>query len=121
MNTAESPAVDTLPALFTPFTVRAVTFPNRIIVSAMCQYSAEDGFINEWHRAHHGRFALGGVGGAVLEASGVTRDGRITPGCLGIYLDEHIPGLRSVVEIYHGQGKPVGIQLAHAGRKGSPG
>ncbi|MEM9758975.1 MAG: NADH:flavin oxidoreductase/NADH oxidase [Pseudomonadota bacterium] len=119
MNTAESPAVDALPALFTPFTIRGVTFPNRIIVSAMCQYSAEDGFINEWHRAHHGRFALGGVGGAVLEASGVTRDGRITPGCLGIYCDEHIPGLRSIVEIYHSQSKPVGIQLAHAGRKGS--
>ncbi|MEE4279776.1 MAG: NADH:flavin oxidoreductase/NADH oxidase [Halieaceae bacterium] len=118
-TTAEAAPDDSLPALFTPFTLRGVTFPNRIVVSAMCQYSAEDGFVNDWHRAHHGRFALGGVGGAVLEASGVTRDGRITPGCLGIYLDEHIEGLRSVADIYHRQGRPVGIQLAHAGRKGS--
>lgn len=108
-----------IPALFTPFTLRRVEFPNRIIVSAMCQYSADDGFVNDWHRAHHGRFALGGVGGAILEASGVTRTGRITPGCLGIYLDEHIKGLTSVVDIYHAQGVPVGIQLAHAGRKAS--
>jgi 2,4-dienoyl-CoA reductase-like NADH-dependent reductase (Old Yellow Enzyme family) len=118
-TTADAAVADSLPALFTPFTLRGVTFPNRIVVSAMCQYSAEDGFVNDWHRAHHGRFALGGVGGAVLEASGVTREGRITPGCLGIYLDEHIPGLKSVVDIYHREGRPVGIQLAHAGRKAS--
>ena len=108
-----------VPALFTPFELRGVTFRNRIVVSAMCQYMAEDGFVNDWHHAHHSRFALGGVGGACLEASGVTRDGRITPGCLGIYLDDHLPGLESVVGIYHRQGIPVGIQLAHAGRKGS--
>ncbi len=108
-----------LPALFTPFSLRGVTFSNRIVLSAMCQYSAEDGFVDHWHRAHHSRFALGGVGAAVLEASGVTRDGRITPGCLGIYLDEHVEGLASVVDIYHRQGIPVGIQLAHAGRKAS--
>ncbi|MFK7828821.1 MAG: NADH:flavin oxidoreductase/NADH oxidase [Congregibacter sp.] len=113
------PAVRDIPALFRPFSLRSVTFPNRIVVSAMCQYSADDGYVNDWHTAHHGRFALGGVGGAVLEASGVTRDGRITPGCLGIYLDEHIEGLKSVVDIYHRQGVPVGIQLAHAGRKAS--
>lgn len=108
-----------LPALFTPLSLRGVTFPNRIVVSAMCQYASEDGYVNGWHRAHHSRFALGGVGGAVLEASGITRDGRITPGCLGIYLDEHVEGLSSVVDIYHSQGIPVGIQLAHAGRKAS--
>lgn len=109
-----------IPALFTPFTLRDVTFRNRLVVSAMCQYASEDGFINdEWHLAHHGRFALGGVGGAILEASGVTAEGRITPGCLGIYKDEHVPGLKKVVDIYHAQGIPVGIQLAHAGRKAS--
>ena len=114
------PATETaVPALFTPFTLRGVTFPNRIVVSAMCQYASKDGFVNDWHRAHHSRFALGGVGGACLEASGITRDGRITPGCLGIYLDEHVEGLRDVVDIYHRQGIPVGIQLAHAGRKAS--
>ena len=108
-----------LPALFTPFSLRGVTFRNRIVVSAMCQYASEDGFINDWHFAHHSRFALGGVGGALLEASGVTADGRITPGCLGIYKDEHIPGLKKIVDLYHSQGLPVGIQLAHAGRKAS--
>lgn len=108
-----------MPALFTPLSLRNVTFKNRIVLSAMCQYSSVDGFANDWHRAHHSRFALGGVGGAVLEASGVTRNGRITPGCLGIYLDDHVEGLSSVVDIYHRQSVPVGIQLAHAGRKGS--
>ncbi len=120
MNTAADTTPDTaVPPLFQPFTLRRVTFPNRIIVSPMCQYCADDGFANEWHFAHHGRFALGGVGGAVVEASGVTREGRITPGCLGIYLDAHIPGLRRIVDIYRAQGVPVGIQLAHAGRKAS--
>jgi len=109
----------TLPALFQPFQLHKVTFRNRIVVSAMCQYCADDGFINDWHIAHHGRFALGGVGGAVVEASGVTRDGRITPGCLGIYRDEHVAGLRQITDIYHRQNTPVGIQLAHSGRKGS--
>ncbi|MFT4767765.1 MAG: 2,4-dienoyl-CoA reductase-like NADH-dependent reductase (Old Yellow Enzyme family) [Glaciecola sp.] len=118
-NANAVPEAASLPALFTPFTLRGVTFPNRIVLSAMCQYSANDGFVNDWHRAHHSRFALGGVGGAVLEASGVTRDGRITPGCLGIYLDEHIEGLASVVNVYRQQGVPVGIQLAHGGRKAS--
>lgn len=108
-----------LPALFTPFSLRGVTFSNRIVLSAMCQYASEDGFISDWHRAHHSRFALGGIGAAVLEASGVTRDGRITPGCLGIYRDEHIEGLSSVVDIYHEHGVAAGIQLAHAGRKAS--
>ena len=108
-----------LPALFTPFSLRGVTFRNRIVVSPMCQYQAADGYVNDWHRAHHSRFALGGVGGAIVEASGVTREGRITPGCLGIYLDDHVAGLASVVDIYRRQGIPVGIQLAHAGRKAS--
>jgi 2,4-dienoyl-CoA reductase-like NADH-dependent reductase (Old Yellow Enzyme family) len=120
MSAAEDSSKDTaIPALFTPFSVRRVTFRNRIVVSAMCQYASEDGFVNDWHRAHHSRFALGGVGGACLEASGITRDGRITPGCLGIYRDEHVEGLADVIGIYHRQGIPVGIQLAHAGRKAS--
>lgn len=118
-NSTQETGSGVIPALFTPFTLRDVTFRNRLVVSAMCQYAAEDGFVNEWHQAHHARFALGGIGGAILEASGVTADGRITPGCLGIYKDEHVPGLRKVVDIYHAQGIPVGIQLAHAGRKAS--
>jgi len=107
------------PALLTPFTVRSVTFRNRVVVTPMCQYVAEDGYAVDWHYAHHGRFSLGGVGGAVVEASGVTREGRITPGCLGIYEDGHITNLRRIVAIYHAQKIPVGIQIAHAGRKAS--
>lgn len=117
MSGAEAAAVK--PALFTPFALRGVTFANRIIVSPMCQYAADDGYVGRWHRAHHGRFALSGVGGAIVESTGVMRDGRITPGCLGIYLDEHIAGLREITAIYREQQVPVGIQLSHAGRKGS--
>lgn len=108
-----------IPALFQALTLRGVTFRNRIVVTPMCQYIAEDGHSVLWHRSHHGRFALSGVGGAVVESTGVTREGRITPGCLGIYLDEHVEGLRNIVGIYHEQGIPVGIQLSHAGRKAS--
>jgi 2,4-dienoyl-CoA reductase-like NADH-dependent reductase (Old Yellow Enzyme family) len=107
------------PALFEPYTCRDVTFRNRIILSPMCQYMAEEGHATRWHRAHHSRFALGGVGGALLEATAVTRDGRITPGCLGIWSDEHLEGLAEIVALYHDQGIPVGVQLAHAGRKAS--
>lgn len=108
-----------VPALFQPFTVRAVTFRNRIVVTPMCQYCADDGHAVTWHLAHHGRFSLGGVGGALVEATAVTRDGRITPGCLGIYAESHIPGLSEIVALYRDQKIPVGIQLAHSGRKGS--
>jgi 2,4-dienoyl-CoA reductase-like NADH-dependent reductase (Old Yellow Enzyme family) len=108
-----------IPPLFTPFTLRSVTFSNRIILSPMCQYVAEDGHAVRWHRSHHGRFALGGLGGAIVESTAVMRDGRITPGCLGIWADSHIDGLREIVAIYHDQSVPVGIQLSHAGRKAS--
>lgn len=107
------------PALFTPFAIRSVTFRNRIVVTPMCQYIAEDGHAVRWHRSHHGRFALGGVGGALVEATGISPTGRITPGCLGIWDDSHIEGLREIVAIYHDQDIPVGIQLSHSGRKGS--
>ncbi|MDH4108293.1 MAG: NADH:flavin oxidoreductase/NADH oxidase [Gammaproteobacteria bacterium] len=107
------------PPLFTAFSIRKVTFRNRIVVTPMCQYVADDGHVQLWHCAHHSRFALSGIGGAIVEATGVTRDGRITLGCLGIYLDEHVGGLKRIVDIYHSQGIPVGIQLSHAGRKAS--
>ena len=108
-----------LPTLFEPFSLRGVTFRNRVYVTPMCQYIADDGHVVDGHFAHHGRFSLGGVGGACVEASGITRDGRITPGCLGIYLDSHIEGLAKIVSIYHQQQIPVGIQIGHSGRKGS--
>lgn len=108
-----------LPALFQPFPLRGVTFENRVFVTPMCQYVAEDGHVVDWHYAHHGRFSLGGFGGASVEATAITREGRITHGCLGIYLDSHVEGLRRIVSIYHAQGIPVGIQIGHAGRKAS--
>lgn len=108
-----------LPALFRPFSLRGVTFANRVFVTPMCQYCADDGHAVAWHFAHHGRFSLAGPGGACVEASGVTREGRITHGCLGIYLDSHIEGLSRIVDIYHNQDTPVGIQIGHSGRKGS--
>ena len=115
--TSNEPA--SIPALFRPLTLRQLTFGNRVIVTPMCQYMADDGHITDWHLEHHGRFALGGVGGACVESTGVTRDGRITPGCLGIYLDDHVDGLAKITATYHRHDIPVGIQLSHAGRKGS--
>ena len=108
-----------VPALFQPFELRDVMFRNRVMVTPMCQYVADDGHVVDWHFAHHGRFALGGVGAAMVESTGVTRNGRITPGCLGIYLDSHVDGLSRITDLYHRQDIPVGIQLSHAGRKGS--
>lgn len=108
-----------VPALFQAFSLRNLTFRNRVFLTAMCQYCAEDGHTVDWHFAHHGRFSLGGVGGACVEATAVTREGRITPGCLGIYLDSHIEGLAAIVSIYHNQNIPVGVQIGHSGRKGS--
>ncbi|BBE71523.1 NADH:flavin oxidoreductase/NADH oxidase [Oharaeibacter diazotrophicus] len=108
-----------MPALFTPFRVRDVTFRNRIVLSPMCQYAAVDGRATDWHFDHHARFALGGVGGAVVESTGVLPEGRITPDCLGLWDDSQIPGLARIAATYRRQGAAVGIQLAHAGRKAS--
>ncbi|MGP9818512.1 NADH:flavin oxidoreductase/NADH oxidase [Salinarimonas sp. NSM] len=109
----------TTPLLFTPLEIRGARFPNRIVVSPMCQYLAVDGRIQDWHRGHHARFGLGGVGAAIVEATGVTREGRITWGCTGLYDDSHVPGMREIVEIYHAQGALAGVQIGHAGRKAS--
>ena len=116
---ASADPAQAVPPLFSPFTLRSVTFANRIMVTPMCQYSAVDGHAQRWHRSHHGRFALGGVGGALVESTGVSKTGRITPGCLGIWKDDHIKGLRELVDIYHDHAVPVGIQIGHSGRKGS--
>jgi 2,4-dienoyl-CoA reductase-like NADH-dependent reductase (Old Yellow Enzyme family) len=105
--------------LFAPFQLRSVTFANRIGVSPMCEYSAQDGFANDWHMVHLGARAQGGAGLVMLEASAIVPEGRITPNDLGIYKDEHIPGLTRIAEFIHSQGVRAGIQLAHAGRKAS--
>jgi 2,4-dienoyl-CoA reductase-like NADH-dependent reductase (Old Yellow Enzyme family) len=105
--------------LFSPLQLRSLEFPNRIGVSPMCEYSSEDGFANDWHLVHLGSRAQGGAGLVILEASAVLPEGRITPADLGIWKNEHIPGLERIAKFVHGQGARVGIQLAHAGRKAS--
>jgi len=105
--------------LFTPLKLRGVTFKNRIVLSPMCQYAAEDGRVGDWHLEHHARFALGGVGGALVESTGILPEGRITPDCLGIWDDAQIDGLSKITALYHRQNAVVGIQLGHAGRKAS--
>jgi 2,4-dienoyl-CoA reductase-like NADH-dependent reductase (Old Yellow Enzyme family) len=105
--------------LFTPLTLRGITLKNRIVISPMCQYSAEDGFTNDWHLVHLGSRAVGGAALIILEATAVAPEGRITPDDLGIWKDEHIPGLRRINDFMKAHGAVAGVQLAHAGRKAS--
>lgn len=106
-------------ALFSPLQLRSVTFPNRIGVSPMCQYSSTDGFATDWHLVHLGSRAVGGAGLVMVEASAVTPQGRISSGDLGIWKDEHIAMLKRIAGFVRLQGAVAGIQLAHAGRKAS--
>lgn len=106
-------------ALFTPFTLRSITFPNRIFVSPMCQYSSEDGMPNDWHLVHLGSRAVGRPGLVMVEASGVSPEGRITAWDSGIWSDAHADAFRRIVDFIHAQGSVAGIQIAHAGRKAS--
>jgi 2,4-dienoyl-CoA reductase-like NADH-dependent reductase (Old Yellow Enzyme family) len=108
-----------MPSLFEPFILRDLTLAHRIVVSPMCQYSSVDGFASEWHLVHIGSRAVGGAALVIMEASGVTPEGRISPHDLGIYLDAHVENLSRIVRFVHAQGAAAGIQLAHAGRKGS--
>ncbi|HKM54457.1 MAG TPA: NADH:flavin oxidoreductase/NADH oxidase [Isosphaeraceae bacterium] len=105
--------------LFRPLTIRGVTFRHRVAMSPMCQYSSADGMANDWHLVHLGSRAAGGVALVMVEASAVTRDGRITPGDMGIWDDRHIDPLARIVRFVESQGAVPGIQLAHAGRKAS--
>src|SRR5690242_13023505 len=105
--------------LFFPISLRELTLRNRTVVASMCQYSSRHGLINDWHFVHLGRFALGGFGLVILEATGVTAEGRISYGDLGIWDDGQVPGLKHVVDFLHREGAAAGIQLAHAGRKAS--
>jgi 2,4-dienoyl-CoA reductase-like NADH-dependent reductase (Old Yellow Enzyme family) len=105
--------------LFSPFKLADITFPNRIVVSPMCEYSSEDGFASDWHLVHLGSRAVGGAGLIFTEAAAVSPEGRITPQDLGFWKDEHIPGWNRIVDFIHSQGARAGIQLAHAGRKAS--
>lgn len=107
------------PHLFSPLTIREVTFRNRIMVSSMCQYSSEDGFANDWHLVHLGSRAVGGAALVMTEAAAVEARGRIAPQDLGIWEDRHTEGLRRIATFIKEQGAVPGIQLAHAGRKAS--
>ncbi|MFZ1938563.1 MAG: NADH:flavin oxidoreductase/NADH oxidase [Terracidiphilus sp.] len=105
--------------LFSPFKLRSVEFANRIGVSPMCQYSSQDGFANDWHLVHLGGRAQGGAALVEMEAAAVLPEGRISPADLGVWKDDHIPCLERIANFLHGQGSRAGMQLAHAGRKGS--
>src|SRR3954470_610066 len=108
-----------IPLLFQPIDLRGVRLRNRIVISPMCQYSAQDGQITDWHLVHLGKFAQGGAGAVFVEATAVERRGRITHGDTGIWDDSHIAGLKRISDFIRSQGAVPAIQLAHAGRKAS--
>ncbi|MGH7542329.1 MAG: bifunctional salicylyl-CoA 5-hydroxylase/oxidoreductase, partial [Gemmatimonadota bacterium] len=108
------------PPLFTPYRLRDLLLRNRVVVSAMCQYSAEDGTPDDWHFVHLGSRAVGGAGLVMAEMTDVSAEGRISPGCAGMYRPEHVPAWRRIVDFVHRYSwAAIGIQLGHAGRKGS--
>jgi 2,4-dienoyl-CoA reductase-like NADH-dependent reductase (Old Yellow Enzyme family) len=107
------------PLLFEPITFRGVTLRNRIVVSPMAMYSSHDGFADDFHLVHLGRFALGGAGLVFTEASAVTEQGRITSGCNGLWRDAQVPQLKRITDFLHRFGSAAGMQLAHSGWKGS--
>jgi len=105
--------------LFSPLTLRSVTFKNRAWVSPMCQYSAHEGVVGPWHLVHLGAFATGGAGLVMAEATAVNPVGRISIACPGLWNDEQVDAWRTITDFIHSQGTLAGIQLAHAGRKAS--
>ena len=108
------------PPLFTPFRLRDLVLANRVGVSAMCQYSAGDGRIDDWHLVNLGSRAVGGAGLVMAEMTAVSPEARISPGCAGLYSGEHVASWKRLVDFVHGHSHAkVGIQLGHAGRKGS--
>src|SRR5688572_5379805 len=108
-------------ALFSPVALGPVTLANRVIVSPMCQYMAVDGTASDWHLAHLGQLAMGGAGLLFVEATHVTRQGRISQGCMGLYSDENEAALTRIVDWVraHAPVTRIGIQIGHAGRKAS--
>ncbi len=114
------PTTPAPPPMFTPFRLRDMVLQNRVVVSPMCQYSAKDGLIDDWHLVHLGTRALGGAGLIITEMTDVSAEGRITPGCAGMYLPAHVAAWRRIVEFVHRHSfAKIGMQLAHAGRKAS--
>jgi anthraniloyl-CoA monooxygenase len=114
------PAGKTPPPIFTPLRLRALTLENRIVVSPMCQYSALDGLIGDWHLVHLGSRAIGGAGLVMTEMTCVSPQARITPGCAGIWNDAQLAAWRRIVDFIHANSPAkIGLQIGHAGRKGS--
>jgi anthraniloyl-CoA monooxygenase len=108
------------PPMFTPFKLRDLVLSNRVVVSPMCQYSAADGLPNDWHLVHLGSRAVGGAGLIITEMTDISAAARISPGCAGLYQPEHAAAWRRIVDFVHASGPTkIGVQLAHAGRKGS--
>ncbi|HEX7118616.1 MAG TPA: FAD-dependent monooxygenase [Longimicrobiales bacterium] len=106
------------PPLFTPYRARDLILRNRVVVSPMCQYSATDGTVDDWHLVHLGSRAIGGAGLVMAEMTDVSPDGRITHGCAGLYRPEHVPAWKRIVDFVHAHtDAKIGIQLGHAGRK----
>ena len=108
-----------IPLLFQPIELRGVRLRNRVVISPMCQYSAQDGHVTDWHMVHLGKFAQGGAGAVFMEATAVERRGRITHGDTGIWDDAHVAGLGKISSFIKSQGAIPALQLAHAGRKAS--
>lgn len=106
-------------ALFQPFSVKNVTLRNRIAVPPMCQYSADEGQVNDWHLAHYTGLARGGAGLVVVEATAVAPEGRITPRCTGLWNDTQAEGMAAIARAIKSAGAVPGIQIGHAGRKAS--
>ena len=111
--------LDTMSALFSPFTLKGVTLRNRVAIPPMCQYSATGGLVNAWHEVHYASMARGGAGLVIVEATGVSPEGRITPACLGLWDEAQVTGLARVAAGIKAGGAVPGIQIGHAGRKAS--
>ncbi len=117
---ATPPVHAVVPPMFTPFRLRDLTLPNRIVVSPMSMYSAVDGTPDDFHLVHYGARAQGGAGLVMTEMTDVERDGRISPGCAGMYKPEHVAAWQRIVDFVHGQTPAkIGLQLGHAGPKGA--
>lgn len=106
-------------SLFQPYSVKGLSLRNRIVVSPMCQYMADDGVVNDWHHVHYGALARGGAAVVVAEATAVAPEGRITPGCAGLWTDAQAEAWRPIVATIKAAGAVPGIQIGHAGRKAS--
>jgi anthraniloyl-CoA monooxygenase len=117
---APVPRAPAPPPMFTPFRLRDLVLQNRVVVSPMCQYSATDGMPDDWHLVHIGSRAIGGAGLVFVEMTDVSPEGRISPGCTGLYSEKHAAAWKRIVDFVHGRTPAkIAMQLGHAGRKGS--